>query len=140
MSIARCNRYAIAGLAEYRPLVLQLGDEDVSQAAVTSITKYAAKNNNDNYHNNSNFTLPFSHKLVIICLVVSCSFNMCNNLNRFSARADLVQWTALAIANLASELKLSVALGAANCCDVLVHVSSAFNEYLFHSGYRFFFP
>jgi hypothetical protein len=42
--------------------------------------------------------------------------------NRFSAKADLVQWTALAIANLAAELKLSVDLGAAHCCEVLVEV------------------
>jgi hypothetical protein len=43
--IALCSvipcRYAVAALAEYRPLVLQLGEEDVCVAAVASITKYA---------------------------------------------------------------------------------------------------
>lgn len=33
------NRYAVAALAEYRPLVLQLGEEDVCAAAVASITR-----------------------------------------------------------------------------------------------------
>jgi hypothetical protein len=41
---------------------------------------------------------------------------------RFTSRADLVQWTALAIANLATELRLSIELGQANCCEVLVQV------------------
>lgn len=35
-----CCRYAVAALAEYRPLVLQLGEEDVCVAAVASITRY----------------------------------------------------------------------------------------------------
>lgn len=38
-------------------------------------------------------------------------------------RPDLVQWTSLAVAKLASELRLSVALGQADCCAVLVMVS-----------------
>jgi hypothetical protein len=37
----------------------------------------------------------------------------------------LVQWTALAIANLATELRLSIELGQANCCEVLVQVKAS---------------
>ena len=33
------NRYAVAALAEYRPLVLQLGEQDVCAAAVTSLVR-----------------------------------------------------------------------------------------------------
>lgn len=34
------NRYAVAALAEYRPLVLQLGEQDVCAAAVTSLVRW----------------------------------------------------------------------------------------------------
>ena len=43
-------------------------------------------------------------------------------------RPDLVQWTSLAVAKLASELRLSVALGQADCCAVLVMVSETFSS------------
>jgi len=43
LTVLSYNRYAVAALAEYRPLVLQLGEQDVCAAAVTSLVRCVFK-------------------------------------------------------------------------------------------------
>ena len=129
-------RYAVAALAEYRPLVLQLGEEEVCSAAVASLTRLDSVLSGIALyriwskfilfiHTCRKYTIMLSLNMIYIptlislCITNSTSISFC----RFSARADLVQWTALAIANLSTEIKLSTAFGEANCCTVLIHVS-----------------